>query len=181
MSSSGRSLRFSFFDLSSALWYFLGLERWRFLVFSGILLIVLCYTMVPPYIIGLTTNFLIGYVKADSANRPSISPLSWFAGILSFSYAVVALIRLSSKRMLGRISLNARYRAKVSGFERLLDSSLSWHQQESTGNKAQRLLTGAEAVREWTGDIIIDFLNAVDRKSTRLNSSHLGISYAVFR
>src|SRR5262249_10162713 len=52
-------------------------------------------------------------------------------------------------------------RAKVSGFERLLDSSLSWHQQESTGNKAQRLLTGAEAVREWTGDIIIDFLNTV--------------------
>src|SRR5215475_6807505 len=161
MSSSGRSSRFSFFDLPSALWYFLGLERWRFLVFSGILLIVLCYTMVPPYIIGLTTNFLIGDFKADSANRPSISPLFWFAGILSFSYAAVALIRLSSKRMLGRISLNARYRAKVSGFERLLDSSLSWHQQESTGNKAQRLLTGAEAVREWTGDIIIDFLNTV--------------------
>jgi ABC-type multidrug transport system fused ATPase/permease subunit len=161
MSSNGRSSRFSFFDLPSALWYFLGPERWRFLVFSGILLIVLCYTMVPPYIIGLTTNFLIGYVKADSANRSSISPLFWFAGLLSGSYAVVALIRLSSKRMLGRISLNARYRAKVSGFERLLDSSLSWHQQESTGNKAQRLLTGAEAVREWTGDIIIDFLNAV--------------------
>ena len=161
MSSDGRSSRFSFFDLPSALWYFLGPERWRFFVFSGILLIVLCYTMVPPYIIGLTTNFLIGYVKADSANRPSVSSLFWFAGLLSASYAVVALIRLSSKRMLGRISLNARYRAKVSGFERLLDSSLSWHQQESTGNKAQRLLTGAEAVREWTGDIIIDFLNAV--------------------
>jgi hypothetical protein len=79
MSSNGGSSRFSFFDLPSALWYFLGPERWRFLVFSGILLIVLCYTMVPPYIIGLTTNFLIGYVKADSANRPSISPLFWFA------------------------------------------------------------------------------------------------------
>src|SRR5215475_9651654 len=161
MSSSGRSSRFSFFDLPSALWYFLGLERWSFLVFSGILLVVLCYTLVPPYIVGLMTNFLIGYVKADAAARPSISPLFRLAGILSGSYAVVALIRLSSKRMLGRISLNARCRAKVSGFERLLDSSLSWHQQESTGNKAQRLLTGAEAVREWTGDIIIDFLNAV--------------------
>jgi len=161
MSSSRRPSRFSFFNLASALWYFLGPERWAFLVFSGILLIVLCYTLVPPYIVGLTTNFLIGYVKADSNLRPSISPLFWFAGLLSGSYAVVSLIRLSSKRMLGRISLNARYRAKVSGFERLLDSSLSWHQQESTGNKAQRLLTGAEAVREWTGDIIIDFLNAV--------------------
>src|SRR5262249_20239520 len=51
--------------------------------------------------------------------------------------------------------------AKVSGFERLLDSSLSWHQQETTGSKAQRLITGAEAVREWTGDIVIDFLNTL--------------------
>src|SRR5262249_22606681 len=160
MSSSRRSSRFSFLNLASALWYFLGPERWAFLGFSGILLIVLCYTLVPPYIVGLTTNFLIGYVKAESNVRPSISPLFWFAGLLSGSYAVVSLIRLSSKRMLGRISLNARYRAKVSGFERLLDSSLSWHQQESTGNKAQRLLTGTEALRESTGDIIIDLRNA---------------------
>jgi ABC-type multidrug transport system fused ATPase/permease subunit len=161
MPSNRRSTRFSFLDLSAALWYFLGPERWAFLTFAGILLTVLCYTMVPPYIAGWMANFLIGYVKADSAARPSISPLLWMAGVLSGSYAVVSLIRLSSKRMLGRISLNARYRAKVSGFERLLDSSLSWHQQETTGNKAQRLLTGAEAVREWTGDIIIDFLNTV--------------------
>src|SRR5215475_13831716 len=161
MPSNRRTSRFSFFDLSSALWYFLGPERRAFVIFGGILLTVLCYTMVPPYIAGAVANFLIGYLKADSAARPSISPIFWLAGVLAGSYAVISLIRLSSKRMLGRISLNARYRAKVGGFERLLDSSLSWHQQESTGNKAQRLLTGAEAVREWTGDIIIDFLNAV--------------------
>src|SRR5262245_52873135 len=159
MSYSRRPSGFSFFDLASALWYFLGSERWTFLLFSTILLTVLCYTMVPPYIVGLATDFLIGYAKADPANRPSIAPRFWLAGLLSGSYAVVALIRLSSKRMLGRISLNARYRAKVSGFERLLDSSLSWHQQESTGNKAQRLLTGAEAVREWTDNVLIDTLN----------------------
>src|SRR5215467_9109030 len=161
MPSNQRTTRFSFFDLSAALWYFLGPERRAFLVFGGILLTVLCYTMVPPYIAGAIANYLIGYLKADAAARPSISPLFWLAGLLSGSYAVVSLIRLSSKRMLGRISLNARYRAKVWGFERLLDSSLSWHQQESTGSKAQRLLTGAESVREWTGDIIGDFLNTV--------------------
>src|SRR6185436_13426038 len=88
-------------------------------------------------------------------------PLFWLVGLLSSSYAIVALIRLSSKRMLGRMSLNARYRAKVWGFERLLESSLSWHQQESTGNKAQRVLTGAESVREWTGEILTNFLVTV--------------------
>jgi ABC-type multidrug transport system fused ATPase/permease subunit len=97
--------------------------------------------MVPPYIIGSIANFLIEYVKADATHRPSLAPLYWSVGLLSGSYAVAALIRLSSKRMMGRIGLNARYRAKVWGFEKLLDSSLSWHRQETTGNKAQRLLT----------------------------------------
>jgi len=161
MSPGRRSEHFSFSDLPRALWFFLGEESWRFLAFSVILLIVLCYTIVPPYIVGLIANFLIGYVKAGATADSSIKPLVWLVGLLSGSYAVVSLIRLSSKRMLGRMSLNARYRAKVWGFERLLDSSLSWHQQESTGNKAQRVLTGAEAVREWTGEVLTNFLSTV--------------------
>src|SRR6185295_15794976 len=152
---------FSFFDLPRALWYFLGEERWTFLAFGGVLLTILCYTMVPPYIVGLIANFLIEYMKTGSGAPVSMRPLFTLVGLLSGSYAVVALIRLSSKRMLGRMSLNARYRAKVWGFERLLESSLSWHQQENTGNKAQRVLTGAEAVREWTGDLLNNFLATV--------------------
>lgn len=150
---------FSFFDLPRALWYFLGPERWAFLFFSIVLLAVFCYVVVPPLIVGLITNFLLDYTKADTSASRSLSPLFVYAALLAATYAGVALIRLSSKRMMGRISLNARYRAKVWGFERLLDSSLSWHQQESTGNKAQRLLTGAEAVREWTDNVLIDTLN----------------------
>lgn len=154
-----RSSDFSFVDLPRAIWYFLGPERWSFLFFSSVLLLVFCYVIVPPLIVGLITNFLLEYTKAAPARPQSLSPLFLYAGLLAASYAGVALIRLSSKRMMGRISLNARYRAKVWGFERLLDSSLSWHQQESTGNKAQRLLTGAEAVREWTDDVLKDTLN----------------------
>ena len=161
MTSRRGSSGFSFADLARALWFFLGPERGSFVFFSAVLLTVLCYVVVPPYIVGLITNFLIGYVRTDAAARPSLSPLFRLVGILSVSYAAVALIRLSSKRMLGRISLNARYRAKVWGFEKLLDSSLSWHKQESTGNKAQRLMTGAESVHEWTDSIVINFLNTL--------------------
>jgi ABC-type multidrug transport system fused ATPase/permease subunit len=160
MSSSRRSSDFSIADLTRALWFFLGPERWTFLFFSAVLLAVFCYVVVPPYIVGLLTNFLIHYASAGAAARPALTTLYELVIVLAVSYALVALIRLSSKRMMGRISLNARYRAKVWGFERLLDSSLSWHQKESTGNKAQRLLTGAEAVREWTDSVLIDFLNA---------------------
>jgi ABC-type multidrug transport system fused ATPase/permease subunit len=161
MLSTRRSQHFSFLDLPRALWFFLGPERWTFLALSGVLLTVFCYVLVPPYIVGLMANLLIRYVEADSAARPSLSPVYELVGLLAGSYVVVSLIRLSSKRILGRISLTARYRAKVWGFERLLDSSLSWHQEESTGNKAQRLITGAEAVRQWTDEVLIDLLNAV--------------------
>jgi ABC-type multidrug transport system fused ATPase/permease subunit len=159
MPSERRSDPFSFLDLPRALWLFLGPERWTFLFFSFVLLAVFGYVIVPPYIVGLMANFLISYAKSAPTSTPSIAPLFWYAGALASSYGVVALVRLSSKRQMGRISLNARYRAKVWGFERLLDSSLSWHQRESTGNKSQRLLTGAEAVREWTDNALVDCLN----------------------
>jgi ABC-type multidrug transport system fused ATPase/permease subunit len=167
MSSATHSSQFSFTDLPRALWYFLGPDRWKFLFFAGVLLVVFMYVLVPPYIVGLLTNFLITYGQTES-----LSPLFGLVGLLSASYALVALVRLSSKRMMGRIGLNARYRAKVWGFERLLDSSLSWHRQENTGNKAQRLLTGAEAVREWTDHVVIDLLNTT---ATFLGSLVAGI------
>src|SRR4029078_12149947 len=161
MSSASRPEHFSFLDLPRTLWYFLAEERWKFLGFSIVLLVVLCYTMVPPYIVGMIANLLIQNTKSGPAGSEALRPLFLLICPLLGSYAVVALVRLSSKRMLGRMSLNARYRAKVWGFERLLDSSLSWHQKESTGNKAQRVLTGAESVREWTGEVLTNFLATI--------------------
>src|SRR5438046_10667762 len=104
MSTARRSSHFSSFDLLRALWFFLGPERWTFLFFSGVLLAVFSYVIVPPYLVGLTANFLIEYVKPDSAAHASLAPLFWFSGLLAASYAVVALIRLSIKRMMGRCS-----------------------------------------------------------------------------
>jgi ABC-type multidrug transport system fused ATPase/permease subunit len=159
--SGSDSEQFRFIDLPRALWFFLAEERWKYLFFLFVLLMVMFYTMVPPYLIGLIANFLIGYVKADIAAKPAVTHLLWLVGILAGTHATVAMIRLSSKRVLGGISLDARYRAKVWGFERLLDYSLAWHQQESAGNKAQRVLTGAEAVRDWTGDMINSLASTV--------------------
>lgn len=151
---------FRFRDLPRALWFFLAEERWSYLFFLFVLLAVMFYTMLPPLLIGMIANFLIAYVQAG-ASKPEVSQLWWLVGILAGSHALVSMVRLSSKRVLGRISLSARYRAKVWGFERLLDYSLAWHQQESTGNKAQRILTGSESVREWTGDMVNSLSSAL--------------------
>src|SRR4051794_41933541 len=105
MSTEQRREYFSFSDLPGTLWYFLGEERWTFLGFSGVLLTVLCYTMVPPYIVGRIANLLIEFMKAGPGAPVSTGPLLRLVGVLSGSYAIVALVRLSSKRMLGRMSL----------------------------------------------------------------------------
>src|SRR5579871_2500318 len=118
MRRTSRTSHFPFRAVPRALWLFLGPERWTFVGFCALLLAVLCYSLVPPLIVGLTANFLITYLKAAATARPSLSHIYWYAGVLAASYAAVLLVRLSSKRVLGRISLNSRYRAKVHGFER---------------------------------------------------------------
>ena len=90
MPTEQRREHFSFFDLPRTLWYFLGEERWSFLGFSGVLLTVLCYTMVPPYIVGMIANFLIEYMKSGSRSVKSRYAPVLLVGLLSGSYAVVA-------------------------------------------------------------------------------------------
>jgi ABC-type multidrug transport system fused ATPase/permease subunit len=139
---------FGFLDIPRAIWYFVAEDRSQYVFFTFLLFIALFYVMVPPYLIGSIVDFLAAYKTGES-----LKPLYIYIIILAISGALIAVIRLSSKKMLGRISINARYRAKVWGFSRLLDFSLSWHQQENTGNKAQRIITGSEAIREWSNNI----------------------------
>ena len=140
---------FGLLDVPGALLFFLDEDRRRYLWFSAVLLAVQFYALLPPYLIGRVADFLLQHKASES-----LEPLYWTVATLGIAHAVVAMVRLSTKRVIGRMSIDARYRAKVWGFERLLDFSLAWHQQESTGNKAQRVLTGAEAVREWSADLM---------------------------
>ncbi len=139
---------FRFIDVPKAIWYFLVKERVKFVFFTILLLIALSYEFFPPYLIGKVLDFLTAYKKGET-----FYPIFIYAAILAVSSSLIAIIRLTSKKILAKISINARYRAKVWGFERLIGFSLDWHHRESTGNKAQRIITGSESLREWTNDL----------------------------
>lgn len=139
---------FRVLDIPRAIWFFVAQDRVRYLVFTSLLFLSLFYTLVPPFLIGKTVDYLVRFHPGDS-----LQPIYLYVGGLTISSALVAISRISCKRIIGQISINARYRARVWGFERLLDFSLAWHQQENTGNKAQRIITGADSIREWTRDI----------------------------
>ena len=46
--------------------------------------------------------------------------------------------------------INTRTRARVQGFESLINLPLHWHAHENTGNKIERVFTGSQALREWS-------------------------------
>lgn len=147
---------FRFRDVPRAIWYFLAEDRRRYLVFLGFLAVALAYDLVPPVLIGSIANFLVEWKEGAD-----LVPLGVLIVTLAVSSGAVAILRLMSKRQLSRAAINARYRAKVQGFRRLVDFSLVWHQGESAGNKAQRIITGSEALREWTGDFANQILPTV--------------------
>lgn len=123
---------------------FLAEDRRRYFIHMPIVLITETGELLPPFLNGVLITLLMAYRPGDS-----LLPLALLIAALAASRGMVAWFRLRSKRVLGQIALNCRYRARVRGFERLIGFSMNWHHQESAGNKVQRLITGADAVRDW--------------------------------
>lgn len=124
--------------------FFLDTDRRRYLLHMPIVLLTETSELVVPYLLGLMITMLIAYKSGQS-----LVPLALVIFALAASRGGIAWIRLRSKRALGQIALNCRYRARVWGFERLVGFSMTWHHEESAGNKVQRLITGSDAVKEW--------------------------------
>ncbi|GAA5164492.1 ABC transporter ATP-binding protein [Viridibacterium curvum] len=127
-----------------SLFFFLDSDRRRYLIHMPIVLISETSDLLPPLLLGVMISMLLAYKPGQS-----VLPLCLVITALAASRGLTAWVRLRSKRILGQIALNCRYRARVWGFERLVGFSMHWHHQESAGNKVQRLMTGSDAVREW--------------------------------
>ncbi len=137
------TIKFNWLDLLKSLWYFLGSNRFKFTAFSITLLFAYFYDLVPPFIIGKIVDFLTHYSKGGS-----LSPFYTYVIGLGVSMALVAIIRLSTKRKMGNIRSDVMYKIRVEGFQHLLNFSLSWHEKENTGNKVQRIVTGVASMKQ---------------------------------
>ncbi len=138
----GVSADFSRRDLFRAYWFLLDATRWRWLSLVLLLFVVQFYILVPPLILGKIVDFFAVYHIGDAIDRFYL-----YIGILGISFAVVAFIRLSIKRVIGNLQSEVIYQTKVRGFEHLLDFSLSWHLAESAGTKAKHIQNGVESYK----------------------------------
>lgn len=140
-----KSLPFSWLDVPRAIWHFLDADRKRWATLNIVLLLVLFYEIIPPLVLGRIVDFFTTHHRGES-----LVPFYSLAIFLGVSHTAAALIRLASKNRLSRIAIRARTRARVYGFERLVNLPLQWHAQENTGNKIERVFAGSQAILEWT-------------------------------
>ena len=141
---------FSSFDTLKAIWYFLEEDKGKFIFFFTLLSTVLFYNLVPPYIVGKIVDFFTAYTIGDS-----LRTFYSYIIFLGITYIIASAIRLFSKQTLVIFGQKARTRARTWGFERLTEFSLEWHNKENTGDKLQRIFTGADSLRSFT-DILCE-------------------------
>jgi len=135
---------FSWWDVPKAIWYFMDKDKKRFVIFFFVLLAVFFYELVPVWIVGKIVDFFTTYQTGQS-----LKIFYYYVIFIAVSWIITSFIRLKSKNVLSIIGLHLRTRARVWGFQRLTEFSLEWHTKENTGNKLQRIFTGAEALNRW--------------------------------
>lgn len=134
------SKKFSWPNLVKAILFLFGRKKkvyvWWLLFLTGLLF----FDIVPPLIIGKTVDFFTSYTKGQS-----LSTFYWYAFLLGSLTALVAFLRLSTKRGLSNLRNDITYDIRVSGFEKLLSQSLLEHGQENTGSKEKKIQNGIDA------------------------------------
>ncbi len=134
---------FSWLDLWKAVLYFLKGHETPFFFWFAILCVFFFWGVIPPIIIGKIVDILSTDISVES--------LKLVVGIvilLGTTHGLVAMVRLTAKNKLGDLQAEAVYQIRVRGFERLVDMTLRWHDKENTGNKVQKIQSGAQAIRD---------------------------------
>lgn len=137
--------KFGWLDIPKSIWHFLDKDKPKWTFLNVLLFVILFYDLVPAFVVGKIIDFFTKYQAGDSLRTFYI-----YVIFLGVTYTIVSLIRLGTKNKLKKISISARTRARVSGFENLINLPLQWHAQENTGNKIERVFTGSQALRDWS-------------------------------
>jgi ABC-type multidrug transport system fused ATPase/permease subunit len=136
--------KLSWLDVPKSIWHFLGKNKFKYVALNVVLFCVLFFDLVPAFVVGKIVDFFTHYKAGQPLDR-----FYFYAVGLGLASIFIAIVRLTSKGALARISIAAKTAARVEGFERLMDFSLQWHAQESSGNRVQRIFTGSLSIPEW--------------------------------
>lgn len=147
MKQFSKKSNLSWLELFKSIWFLTGLSkvRGKFFLYVVLLFLIYGYSLVPPLIIGKIVDFFSTYKTNES-----LTPFYLYAAILSLSFAIVAIIRLSLKKALGKIRNQIKYSIKVVGFEKLVSVNLNQGKKETVGENIQKIQKGTEAFHSFS-------------------------------
>ena len=152
--------KFSWWDVPKAIWYFIEKDRVKIVISLSILFFGFLYELLPVYVVGKIVDFFTKYQTGQS-----LKLFYFYTLFIGISWVIVFLTRVKVRNNISVTGEHARTNARVWGFQRLTEFSLSWHQKENTGAKLQRIFTGSDAVIKWMrilrADLIKIFANTI--------------------
>jgi ABC-type multidrug transport system fused ATPase/permease subunit len=127
-----------------ALWYFLGTKKYWFLLWIAMFATAQVLFIIYLELTANLINQLVGYNTTKD-----IQPAFITVGLMTLSVIFSGSIRIFAKEQITKISLTLQSRVKTEGMQKLMEFPISWHQKENSGNKVQRLNTGADQLRQF--------------------------------
>ncbi len=128
-------------------WGLLGGDRKKYLTFFVFLAIILTYELVPPYAVGKIVDF---FSEGKNETEGLTFPFAVIA-VIGILWGLVSITRLWLKNQLTQLNIKLEHKARLRCFSTISNKSLAWHDDMSSGEKLQRVTTGAEAMKEALG------------------------------
>jgi ABC-type multidrug transport system fused ATPase/permease subunit len=125
-----------------ALWYFLGAKRYWFVLW--IVLFAAAQVLFIAYL-ELTANLINQLVSYGQTK--DLQPVINTVILMVLSIITSGIIRIFAKERITKIALTLRSQVKIEGMQKLMEFPISWHQKENSGNKIQKLNTGADNLK----------------------------------
>jgi ABC-type multidrug transport system fused ATPase/permease subunit len=127
-----------------AMWYFLKGTRVKFVFWVGLFALAQVAFIAYIELNATFINQLIDYTSTKNLN-PAINTIWMMIGLVIIS----GIVRIFAKEGITRTSLTLQTTIKIDGMAKLMEFPISWHQKENSGNKIERLNTGADNVRQF--------------------------------
>lgn len=155
--SIDNSISFSSIDMFRAMWYFLKDRKLQAIIWQMLLTIIYVVEIfVPPYAVAKLSQLLITLKSGGNARLFFI-----YAALLGLGLGLAGVGRNFFRLKMKLISIQMAYDARVEGFERLMNFSYAWHQEENSGVRVQRITTGVNDLTQLWIKLYISGINLV--------------------
>ena len=164
--------KYSNLEFLKDLWKIVRVYKKSLLFFSFTLILANALGLIPAILIANMIDTL-------SLSEIDVYRFYWLLILLILVMVVSNIIRHLSKYFLGLNSFKLQKYTKVKSFEKLMQGSLFWHDQENTGSKMQKILDGERSIEKfknlYTNQIIPILVNFIGVIAI---FSFFGIKYA---